>query len=47
MPAAAACGGFAAESPVGKRYRSIVAWPAKEQQSKQQQMRVVSRLQLT
>ena len=26
--AAAACGGFAAVSPAGRRYRSIAAWPA-------------------
>jgi len=29
--AAAACGGFAAECPAGRRYRSIVARPAQQQ----------------
>ena len=30
-PAAAACGGFAAEGRAGRQYRSIAAWPAPQQ----------------
>ena len=30
-PAAAACGGFAAVGPAGRRYRSITARPARNQ----------------
>jgi len=30
-PTTAACGGFAAVGPAGRRYQSIAAWPAPQQ----------------
>jgi len=48
MAATRCCGGFAAVSPAGRRYRSIAAAAgAQQQHGTQQQMRAVSRCQLT